>query len=142
MLIMKLSKHKHKFIRRALTIVVCSGCLQHTLCPLLSLAPPVSFVCPSPGGDLPVLAMALWHCFHLLVGLGFKQVFFHLLNSMAMLGAAGWLSHSWPKAALLYARKTNAISSSSCVSSTTNCILITGVEAASALLSPEQGHLH
>lgn len=65
--------------------MACSGCLQHTLCPLLSLAPLVSFGCPSPGGDLPVLAMVLGHCFHLLVGLGFKLFFFFSRFSTAQL---------------------------------------------------------
>lgn len=56
--------------------------------------------------------------------------------SSGALQAAGRVSHSWPKAALVYPAKANAISYSSCVSSTMNCILITLFEAALAFLSP------
>ena len=63
-----------------------------------------------------------------------------LLTSMGYssgaLWAAGWVSHSWLKAALVYTAKANAISYSSCVSSMMNCILITLFEAALTLLPP------
>lgn len=63
-----------------------------------------------------------------------------ILTSMGYLSdalwAAGWVLHSWLKAALVYPVKANTVSYSSCVSSTMNCILIALFESALALLLP------